>query len=180
MRWGQCLDVSSVLQLASYLSALRTLLLIASWLCDGYCRQSHGRLGVCGINRPTFQIRVLWSVRHVQQDMREDMLTSVIHQLSAFDTPISSMMGCFSSRASLSSLSSIWYVWFLSRFQLVKNVFFVILFYHLLSQSFITLTCWTFMTNVAISGQLCQAAIFAWDDVETFTVRYVKRRIDNN
>lgn len=142
--------------------------------------QSQSGLGVCGINRPTFQIRVLWSVRHVQQDMREAMLTSVVHQLeplrscglSAYDTPISSMMGCFSSRASLSSLPSIWYVWFLSHFQLVKDVFFVIFFYYLLSQSFITLTCWTFMTNVAISGQLCQAAILAWDDVETFTMRH--------
>lgn len=146
--------------------------------------QSRGGLGVCGINRPTFQIWVLWSVRHVQQDMREDMLTSVVHQLeplrssglSAFDTPISSMMGCFSSRSSLSSLPSIWYVWFLSHFQLFKYVFchfllsLVITKFESLWSLYVMLR--TFMTNVAISGQLCQAAISAWDVVETFTITH--------
>lgn len=123
MRWGQCLCKLCTVACVVFVgfAYLTVDCVMAVWW--QLPTQSHGGLGVCGINRPTFQIRVLWSVRHVQQDMREDMLTSVIHQLSAFDTPISSMMGCLSSRASLSSLSSIWYVWFLSRFQLVKDVF---------------------------------------------------------
>lgn len=131
MRWGQCLCKLRTVACVVFVgfSYFTVDCVMAVWW--QLPTQSQGGLGVCGINRPTFQIWVLWSVRHVQQDMREDMLTSVVHQLeplrscglSAFDTPISSMMGCFSSRDSLSSLASIWYVWFLSNFQLVNDVF---------------------------------------------------------